>query len=130
MEKRLKIEQNIELARGALQDGQLRRALRHAWEAGLPATASNDARSLREVIDLGGRIQAHATGRRADEAARLVAYCSHALENPQPPRPGWARFRLGGADTGLEATKDCPDCAETVKAAATVCRFCGHRFEP
>jgi hypothetical protein len=26
-------------------------------------------------------------------------------------------------------TKICPDCAESVKAAARVCRFCGHRFE-
>ena len=25
--------------------------------------------------------------------------------------------------------KACPKCAETVKAAATVCRFCGHTFE-
>lgn len=27
-------------------------------------------------------------------------------------------------------TKLCPDCAEEVKAAALVCRFCGHRFVP
>lgn len=26
------------------------------------------------------------------------------------------------------ADKVCPDCAETVKGAAQVCRFCGHRF--
>lgn len=26
--------------------------------------------------------------------------------------------------------KTCPDCAETVLAAAKVCRYCGYRFEP
>jgi hypothetical protein len=29
-----------------------------------------------------------------------------------------------------EATKECPDCAEEVKAAARRCRFCGYYFEP
>lgn len=27
------------------------------------------------------------------------------------------------------ADKVCPDCAETVKGAAQVCRYCGHRFD-
>lgn len=30
----------------------------------------------------------------------------------------------------LRQTKICPDCAETVKAQARICRFCGYRFEP
>jgi hypothetical protein len=32
------------------------------------------------------------------------------------------------ARLGAGETKVCPDCAETVKAAANVCRFCGYRF--
>ena len=31
-------------------------------------------------------------------------------------------------DISLE-TKECPMCAETIKAKAIVCRFCNHKFE-
>lgn len=30
----------------------------------------------------------------------------------------------------FEAEKTCPRCAEDVKRAALVCRFCGHEFDP
>jgi hypothetical protein len=47
---------------------------------------------------------------------------------------GGFQMRSGPAQreglAGPEATKICPDCAETVLAAARVCRYCGHRFEP
>jgi hypothetical protein len=38
-------------------------------------------------------------------------------------------YRLGGpTPAGDSGSKDCPECAETVRAGARVCRFCGHRF--
>jgi hypothetical protein len=35
--------------------------------------------------------------------------------------------RIAAATAG--GAKVCPDCAEEVKAAANICRFCGHRFD-
>lgn len=35
---------------------------------------------------------------------------------------------LADKDRQYGRVKDCPQCAETVKSAAKVCRFCGHKF--
>ena len=128
MARQAQIDRNLEQAREALDRGRVKRALKHAWEAGLPASSRNDARSLQEVIELGGAIGERASGREADEAATLVAYCSEALRNPRV-RTALLGFWTDDAFARPE-TKTCPDCAETIKAAAKVCRFCGHRFDP
>ena len=43
---------------------------------------------------------------------------------PPPPSAPTAAPAPGGSET-----KTCPMCAEDVKAAAVLCRFCGHRFD-
>jgi hypothetical protein len=42
---------------------------------------------------------------------------------------GLGRDRYALPNAEAQDTKVCPSCAETVKAAATVCRFCKHSFE-
>jgi len=47
-----------------------------------------------------------------------------ALPTLKPPEPQQVRV----IDAPEEATKTCPQCAETVKAAAKICHFCRYEF--
>ncbi len=65
-----------------------------------------------------------------DEFRRLCAALRDAvgplteLPTATPPPASTAAPAPGGSET-----KTCPMCAEDVKAAAVLCRFCGHRFD-
>jgi hypothetical protein len=121
-------KQVVELARAreALGRGNLRRALRHAWNAGIAAASDGDERTLEAVIDLAALVGDREGAEK--DARALATYCSNSLTDAR------AGIRRGSFLSELlarrpkRAIKTCPDCAETVRGAASICRFCGHRF--
>ena len=50
------------------------------------------------------------------------------LPTPFPSGPGPAFSAKRGPAPGSAETKACPECAETIRAAAKSCRFCGYRL--
>lgn len=120
----------FDAAREALERGRSRRALGLAWRAAIRSISSNDREGVDELIGLAEAIRDRSEGRTRQEASTLAAYCAYARDNPQPSRIfGVERIRgERRRPDSPEAGKVCPDCAETVKREARVCRFCGHRF--
>ena len=124
---------SLDPARKALEGGRLERALRLAWRAALRSGSSNDREGLEEVIGLAEAIRDRSQGRTHEEASTLAIYCERARDNPRPARLFGllsGRFDDRTRPGTPEAGKVCPDCAETVKLEAQICRFCGHRFMP
>ena len=103
------------------------------WTAAFAANAAADEAALAAVASLAAAISERAGGRPGREADTIGRYCRHCLElGPESPRKGVLDmlFTRRGQGARPEPTKRCPDCAETIKVAAKVCRFCGYRAEP
>jgi hypothetical protein len=123
-------DDSLQQAREALAAGNLKRALRHAWDAGSAAARAEDEDGLRAVIAVAGAIAGQAEGKIRADAEMLHRYCATCLADYEA---GIQRRSPMAALFGLRpkrAVKRCPECAETVLAAARVCRYCGYRFEP
>jgi hypothetical protein len=124
-------EQQTELAkaREALEAGSLKRAVRHAWRAGVGAAREADAEVLEAVIELAEAARDTAEGRLWKDADELATFCTASLANVRAGvRPQSALAALFSRPLPPE-TKTCPDCAEKIKKGAKVCRFCGYRFD-
>jgi hypothetical protein len=122
-------QDKLRLAQRSLERGDLKRALRQAWSAALGASQVGDVHSLAAVTELAALIAAHEHARTARDAETLAVYAARCADDAReriertPPI-----LQLFGRSARTRV-KRCPDCAETVRAAARVCRYCGFRFE-
>ena len=119
---------SFERAREAYGRGDLKRALRLGWDAGTAAAARPEQSELQMVEDLARLVAEHSEGSLRDEALSLATYCAAARSNPKQRLSLWTLSRTRSGNAPLGEVKVCPDCAEEVKAAARVCRFCGYRW--
>lgn len=119
---------NVVRARALLARNRFGGAVREAWKAANIAVRAGDERGCAVVLDLAREIGERSSGRAQRNAAVLSGYLSHCLDDSgEGMWRGSPVARLLGFGRKRK-TKPCPDCAETIKAAARVCRFCGHRL--
>jgi hypothetical protein len=99
------------------------------WRATSISVYRNNERGLQATIDLAGIAQGAPSRRVQEEARTISAYCQNCLNDirqGQAPKRNFSRLFHREPP---EPVKTCPDCAEQVKAAAKICRFCRHEFD-
>jgi hypothetical protein len=121
----------LERARKALEQGDLRGAVKLGWTAAIAAARSRSVSELTAVRALGVAVRDRSEGREQDEARSLAVYCETALNQIESGvRERSPLMRMLSRSPRDIAMKICPDCAESVQPAARICRYCGHEFAP
>jgi hypothetical protein len=122
------VTEELDEAAALLAAGRHAAALRHAWRAVQEAVRLRDRASLDAAAAFAVSAATLARGREREDAHVLHRYaeaCLADLDAGVPQRPPFSLRRR----PETPALKTCPDCAESVRPAARVCRFCGYRFE-
>jgi hypothetical protein len=127
----VKAADQVALARAELEAGRPKPALRQAWDAVQEAMRAHDEGPVRDAELLARDIAEQTDGSARADAEKLAAYCSALLDGVGGGvrSPGLLDRMFGGTRTKpADDRRPCPECAESIKADAKVCRFCGHRL--
>jgi hypothetical protein len=128
----VKAQQLVDRARAEQVAGRPKAALGPAWDAVQAAMRAQDEGPVRDVQLLARDIAASSEGGVRADAEKLAAYCAALLEGVGGGvrMPGLLeRMLLAGRSRPGDDRRPCPECAESIKREAKVCRFCGHPMD-